>query len=34
MPVQEEIGHGETCASLTDKDPFNAPGFFVDNPVR
>jgi hypothetical protein len=31
--MQEEIGHGETCASLTSHDPFNAPGFFVDKKV-
>lgn len=31
--MQEEIGHGETCASLTSRDPFNAPGFFVDKKV-
>jgi len=31
--MQEEIGHGETCSSLTHKHPFNAPGFFVDKHV-
>jgi hypothetical protein len=31
--MQEEIGHAETSASLTSHDPFNAPGFFVDNKV-
>ncbi len=31
--MEEEIGHAETCASLTSHDPFNAPGFFVDNKV-
>ncbi len=28
--MQEEIGHGETCGSLTHRDPFVAPGFFID----
>ncbi|MGI9009366.1 MAG: hypothetical protein ACR2FU_24785 [Streptosporangiaceae bacterium] len=31
--MQEEIGHAETCASLTHKDAFNAPGFFIDTHV-
>jgi hypothetical protein len=31
--MQEEIGHGETCASLTSSDPVNAPGFLVDKKV-
>ncbi len=31
--MQEEIGHGEVCGSLTHSDPFNAPGFFVDKHV-
>ena len=31
--MQEEIGHGETCGSLTHRDPFNAPGLFVDKHV-
>jgi hypothetical protein len=31
--MQEEIGHGETCASLTSSDPVNAPGFLVDKKI-
>jgi hypothetical protein len=31
--MQTEIGHGETCGSLTHRDPFNAPGFLVDKNV-
>jgi len=31
--MQTEIGHSETCSSLTSHDPFNAPGFFVDQKV-
>ena len=31
--MQQEIGHGEVCGSLANKDPFNAPGFFVDKHV-
>jgi hypothetical protein len=31
--MQQEIGHGEVCSSLANKDPLKAPGFFVDNKV-
>jgi hypothetical protein len=31
--MQEEIGHAETCSSLTSHDPVNAPGFLVDKKV-
>jgi hypothetical protein len=31
--MQEEIGHAETCSSLTSNDPINAPGIFVDKKI-